>query len=143
MPDASRDADADGKALIPAFIAQTGGVAETNEQLVGDDQTFDQSMAVGVGGLGDRQERAQAIAWMTARILVVEIQIADHRGIHERRAFGAGTLAVTNDASRKTLRRSTAGETESHLCGFAVLRRDGASQSVDDKSAGCSYHGLW
>ena len=99
-------------------------------------------MAVGVGGLGDRQERAQAIAWMTARILVVEIQIANHCGIHERRALGACTLAVANDSSWKALRSGAAGEPESHLRGVAIARGDRAGQRVDDKSRGCSDGGL-
>src|SRR5919109_5350493 len=136
MTDTGGGTDADGESLVPTFVAQPSCVAQAKKKLIGNHQAFDQASAVGACCFGDRKKSAQAIAGMPAGVLVIEIEIANHRCVDESRALCSRFLTVTDDSTRKAFRDGAARQTHAHPRRLAVVRRDGAGQAIDKKS-GC------
>jgi hypothetical protein len=72
---------------------------------------------------------------MAAGILIVEVEIRDHRRIYEHRALGGRGYAMADDPARKLQRHSAARQPQSHLCRFTGVRGDGTGETIDDEAS--------
>ncbi len=68
---------------------------------------------------------------MTAGILVIEIQVPNHRGIDESRRLGGRSFSMEQDPTRITLRHGAARKPKTHASGLAIAGGNRASQAID------------
>jgi hypothetical protein len=114
--------------LIPAAPAQRGGVAQSGKNLVRHDHAGEKALAINVHGPGKSQQRAQTVARVTARIAIIEIEIANHRRIDKRRAFHRQPVSKIEDSARIFPRRLTARQSPADLRRLAIVSADSTTE---------------
>ncbi len=83
---AARRRDADGESLVPAALAELRRIAQPREDFVDHRHGGEKAPAVDrSSALGKCDQRAERVARMPTGLAVVEIEIADHRGVDEGR----------------------------------------------------------
>jgi hypothetical protein len=97
---AAGDGNGQPGALVPAEVADHGRAVEATDDLVHDVHGGEEGLAAQAVGLGDGEQRAQAVAGVAADQIVVEIEIADERAVGERGHIERGRLGLAEDAGR-------------------------------------------
>jgi hypothetical protein len=124
-------ADADAETLVPAFFAQLALHLDADEDFVGDHGCRDQAPAGDALARRHCEQRAECVARMPARIGVVEIKIADHARIDERRGVGGRLGAFADDAAGECGPRGGARQRAPDGSGFAIECAQRAAQRVE------------
>jgi hypothetical protein len=70
---------------------------------------------------------------MAAGILIVEVEIRDHRRIYEHRALGGRGYPMADDPARKLQRHGAARQPQSDLRRRTVVRGDGTGETINDE----------
>src|SRR3989338_5657743 len=123
-------ANTDDKALVPALCTQPRSIVEADKELIGNHHARQQAAAVSPRRFGNSEEGAQAVARMAARVLVVEVQVADHRGVYESCVLRRRSFTISEDAARVSLWRRAAGKTDADLGRLAPIGCDGAGEAI-------------
>jgi hypothetical protein len=108
--------------MVETRLLDAGRIAHAAKHLVGDNRGGYQLPAVGMRHFGSRDQRRDAIARMPggdACVAVVEIQIADHRTVHEDSQIETGLLARTKQA-RRLFARHIGRQLAGNFYGLAV-----------------------
>src|SRR3990172_3164740 len=123
-------ANTDDKALVKAFRTKHSSVVQADKELIGNHHARQQAAAVSPRRFGNSEEGAQTVARMAARILVVEVQVADHRGVYESCVLRCRFFIISEDAAGISLWRRAAGKTDADLGRLAPIGCDGAGEAI-------------
>ncbi len=136
---ARRRGDRNPKTLVPTSPAELGPVGEARENLVSHRHGGDELPSVDRRGASECQQGTEAVARVAARIAVVEIEIADHRGVDERGRLERRLPAVTEDGARALARGLAGGKPQPDPGGLAVGRAERAAERIDQPLRGGMY----
>jgi hypothetical protein len=121
----------DPEALVPPAAAELGGVGKPREDLIGDRHGGEEAPAVDRRCARKRQQRAEAVARMPARIAIVEVEIANHRSVDEGGNLQRRLPAMADDMARIPACRLPLCDSPTDLRRLAIMRAQCAAERVD------------
>src|SRR3972149_1141110 len=125
------------KSLIPATFAKPRGHLHPDKNLICDHSGREEFLTRCLNLRRYCKQRAQTIARVASGVRVIEIKVADHAGVYERRRIGCHDLRGCQNPSGHLLTRSAASERQPDLCGIAVVCIYGAPYRIKEALLAC------
>src|SRR5262249_34480667 len=123
--------------VVPAGLAQAGGVAQPALDLVGQDGGGDEVPAGGAGRLADGQHRGEVVAGvgrLQRQVGVVVVEVADEQAVDEGGPRDAAAAAP--EQAGGALAPDAQGAASGAGVGVGAQGADGGGQRVDEAAAG-------